>query len=199
MEDLERICDECEKHSSSCKWPKTKARLACTQCTDKCIRCKIDGILVLNRMLTQVGSSERQHLTTLEVLEMASETAEVRKTPKMSGREQAWWVMAHMLEDLVGEQARLQESAEWQEELLEELVSNTKVIVDMMDLFMWGEHFLRVLEMVRPERPEETELVVRRHRMMEKGKGPEKNLEVVSEGVLEKEPEASCDVEMTLQ
>jgi len=73
---------------------------------------------------------------TLEVLETASDMVEVQKTPKMSGREQAWWVMAHVLEDLVGEQARLRESAEWQEELLEELVSNTKVIADTMDLFM---------------------------------------------------------------
>src|SRR5882724_3708582 len=136
---------------------------------------------------------------TPEVLEMASNMAEVRKTPKTSGREQSQWAIAHALEDLVGEQARLWESTEWQEGLLEELVSNTRVIADVMDLFMWGEHFLRVLEMVRPERPEETELVVRRHRMMEKGKGLEKNLEVGSEGVPEKEPEASCDVEMNLQ
>ena len=117
----------------------------------------------------------------------------------MSGREQVWWAMAHMLQDLVGDQARLQESTEWQKELLEELVSNTKVIMDAMDLFTCGEHLLRVQEMGRLEGLEETELVVRRHRMMEKGKGPEKNLEVGSGGVPEKEPEASCDVEMTLQ
>ena len=53
--------------------------------------------------------------------------------------------------------------------------------------------------MGRPEGPEETVLVVRRHRIMEKGKGPEKIPEVGSEGVPEKELEASCDVEMTLQ
>ena len=116
---------------------------------------------------------------------------EVWKTPKMSGREQAWWAVAHALVDLVGEQVWLQESAEWQEELLEELMSNTKVIVDVMDLFMRGERFLRVQEMGRPEGPEETELVVRRHRMMEKGKG--------LEGIPEVEPEALCDIEMTLE
>ena len=99
--------------------------------------------------------------------------------------------MAHALEDLVREQALLRESAERQEELLEEMVSNTKVIVDAMDLFTQGEHFLRVQEMGRPEGPEETEMVVRRHRMM----GPEKE----PEDVPEVEPEASCDVEMTLQ
>ena len=60
--------------------------------------------------------------------------AEVRKTPKTSGREQAWWEMAHTLEDLVGEQVQLWESAERQERLLEELVSNTRVIVDAMDV-----------------------------------------------------------------
>jgi len=111
---------------------------------------------------------------TPEVLETASDTAEVWKTPKTSGREQVWWQMAHALEDLVGEQVRLQESAEWQEELLEELVSITKVIADTMDLFMHGECFLRVQEMGKLEGLEETELVVRRHRMMEKGKGQRK-------------------------
>src|SRR5882724_8560493 len=113
--------------------------------------------------------------------------------------------MAHVLGDLVGEQVRLWESVEWQEALMEELVSNTKVIADAMDLFTWGEHFLRVWEMGKPEGPEEAELVVRRHRRMGKGKGkePERNLEVapevVPENVPEAEPEASCDVEMTLQ
>jgi len=85
------------------------------------------------------------------------------------------------------------------------MVSNTKVIADVMDLFTRGEHFLRVQEMGRLEGPEEAELVVRRNRRMGKGKGkePEKNTEVapevVPESVLEVELEASCDVEMTLQ
>ena len=107
--------------------------------------------------------------------------------------------VAHALEDLVGEQARLRESAECQEELLEELVSNMKVIADVMDLFMQGECFLRVCEMGRLEGPEETEVMVRRHRMMEKGKEPEKNPEEIAEEVLEEEPEVNCDIEMTLQ
>ena len=81
-------------------------------------------------------------------------------------------------------------------------MSNTKVIMDVMDIFTRGEHFLRVWEMGRLEGPEESELVVRRHRRrMGKGKGKEleRNLEVVPEGVLEVEPEALGDVEMTLQ
>src|SRR5882724_7415024 len=142
---------------------------------------------------------------TLEILEMASETMEVQRTLKSSGREQAQWAIAHTLEDLVGEQVRLRESAERQEALMEEMVSNTKVITDVMDLFMWGEHFLRVREMGKLEGPEEAELVVRRHRKrMGKGKGkePERNPEVVPEvvleGVPEVVPEASMDVEMTL-
>ena len=83
---------------------------------------------------------------------------------------------------------------------------NTKVIVDAMDLFTWGENFLRVREMRKLEGPEESELVVRRHRrrvVKGKGKEPERNLEVVPEvvpeSVPEVEPEASGDVEMTLQ
>jgi len=42
---------------------------------------------------------------------------------EVSRREQAWWAMAHVLEDLVREQVLLRESAERQEELLEDLVS----------------------------------------------------------------------------
>ena len=125
-------------------------------------------------------------MTIPEILEMASEAAEVWKTPKSSGREQAQWEIAHALEDLVGEQAWLWDSVEWQEALLEEMVSNTKVIMDVMDLFTQGEWFLRLWEMGKLEGPEESELVVRRHRRrMGKGKG--------------KEPEAPCDVEMNLQ
>ena len=129
-------------------------------------------------------------MTTLEILETASETAEVRKTPKSSRREQARWAIAHALEDLAREQGLLRESAERKEELLEDLVSNTKIITDAMDLFMQGEHFLRVQEMGRPEGPEATKMVVRRHRMM-----GEEELERLPEV----EPEVSCDVEMTLQ
>ena len=133
-------------------------------------------------------------MTTPEILEMASEITEVRKTPKSSGREQVWWAIAHVLEDLVGEQARLWKSVEWQETLLEEMVSNTKVIVDVMDLFTWGEQFLRVQEMGKLEGLEVSELVVMRHRRrMGKGKGKEleRNLEMVPEGVPEVELEAS--------
>ena len=125
-------------------------------------------------------------MTTPEVLETTSDMAEVQKTPKLSGREQVQWEIAHVLEDLVGEQAWLRESAEQQEALLEEMVLNTKVIADAMDLFMQGERFLRVWEMGRLEGPEETELVVRRHRMrMGKGKELEKNPEVAPEVVPE--------------
>ena len=160
---------------------------------DKRIKCRIDGILVSNHAQRQMGPSlsKRQRMMTPEILEMVSETTEVRKAPKSSGREQAWWAMAHALEDLVREQGRIRESTERQEELLEELASNTKVIADAMDLFLRGECFMRVREMGRPEGPAESEMVVRRHRMM----GPEKE----PEDVLEEEPEASCDVEMTLQ
>jgi len=94
---------------------------------------------------------------------------------------------------------------ERQEALMEELVLNTKVIMDAMDLFTQGEYFLRVWEMGKLEGLEEAELVVKRHRRMGKGKGkelernPEVAPEVVPEGVPEVEPEASCDIEMTLQ
>src|SRR5882724_7376684 len=193
LEDPERICNECRKRLSSCQWPKMKARSACTQCADKRIKCKIDGIPVSNRAQRQMGPSlsKRRRMMTPEILETASETTEVRKTPKSSGREQARWAMAQALEYLVQEQGQIWASTEQQEELLEELASNTKVIADAMDLCLRGEHVVRVREMGRLEGPAESEMVVRRHRMM----GPEKE----PEDVPEEEPEASCDVEMTLQ
>jgi len=62
VEDPERICEECEKHSSSCKWPKTKAWSVCAQCTEKHIKCEIDGVPVSNRTLRRVGSSTQQEV-----------------------------------------------------------------------------------------------------------------------------------------
>src|SRR5882724_13059280 len=120
-----------------------KARSACTWCADKRIKCKIDGVPVSNRAQRQMGPSlsKRRHMMTPEILEMASKTAEVQKTPKSSGREQAQWEMAHALEDLVRDQVLLRESVERQETLMDELVSNTKVITDAMDLFTRGERF----------------------------------------------------------
>jgi len=113
-------------------------------------------------------------MTTPEILETASEMVEVRKTLKLSRREQVWWAIAHALEDLIKEQVQLRESVERQEVLMEEMVLNTKVIVDMMDLFTQGKHFLRVREMGQPEGLEEAELVVRRHRKGW-GRGKEKS------------------------
>ena len=85
-----------------------KARSACARCAEKCIKCKIDRVPVLNRMPRRVGSSnKRLCLMTPEVLETASDMAGVQKALKTSRREQVQWVMAHALEDLVGEQAWL--------------------------------------------------------------------------------------------
>src|SRR5882724_8756529 len=97
LEDPERICDECRKCSSSCLWPKMKARSACTRCADKHIKCKIDGVLVSNRAQRQMGPSlsKRRRMTTPEILEMVSETAEVRKTPNCpeGNRHGGQWLM----------------------------------------------------------------------------------------------------------
>jgi len=61
-------------------------------------------------------------------------------------REQVWWAMAHALRPGAGAVVATG-SAAWQEELLEDLVSNMKVIADAMDLFIRGERFLSVREM----------------------------------------------------
>jgi len=70
-----------------------------------------------------------------------------------------------------------------------------------MELFIWGEHFLRTWEMGKLEGPEEVESVLRRcHRRWGTG-SKEKELELEPEVVLEKMPAAvpEVDVEMTLQ
>jgi len=76
----------------------------------------------------------------------------------------------HALEQLVGEQAgfheemvRIWESSERTEGILQELVEQTKASSDAMELFMWGEHFLRTWEMGKLEGSEEAESVLRRH------------------------------------
>ena len=53
------------------------------------------------------------------------------------------WMIAHTLEDLAGEQVRLQESWERQEELLQELFDQTKSGSDLLELFTWRKQFLR--------------------------------------------------------
>ena len=60
--------------------------------------------------------------------------------------------------------AGLQESSKRLEELLQELVNQTKASSDSMELFMQGEHFLMIHEMGKLEGPEEAEQVLRRHR-----------------------------------
>ena len=73
--------------------------------------------------------------------------------------------------------------------------------MDVMELFVQGEHFLRTWEMGKPEGSEEAESVLRRHHRRwtgsrEKEMEPEQELEVALEVALEAMPE--MDVEMNL-
>ena len=49
------------------------------------------------------------------------------------------------------------------EDILQELVNQTKASLDVMELFTCGEHFLRSQEMGKLEGQEEVESVQRRH------------------------------------
>jgi|SRR5882724_2250658 len=95
--------------------------------------------------------------------------------------------------------AMIQESSERQEEILKDLVNQTNSSSDAMELFMQGEHFLRVWDMGNPEGPEEVENVLRRNRRRlgtgskDRQKEPERQQEMILEAV----PDA--DVDMTLQ
>ena len=82
----------------------------------------------------------------------------VQKTPKGSTKEQLLWRIVCALEQLVGEQAgfrkevaRIWESSERMEGILQELVNQTKASSDVMELFVWGEQFLRTQEMGKLE------------------------------------------------
>jgi len=94
----------------------------------------------------------------------------VQKMPKGSTKEQSLWRIVHVLEQLVGEQAgfheemaRIWESSERIEGVLQELVAQTKASLDAMELFVCGEHFLRTQEMGKPAGSEEAKSVLRRH------------------------------------
>jgi len=106
------------------------------------------------------------------------------------------------VEHLVGEQVGIREELVWiwelserWEDILQNLVDQTKASIDTMELFSQGECFLRVGEMGKLEALEEVENVLRRHRRRlgtgSKEKEPEKDLE--------RDPEVVPDVEMTLQ
>src|SRR5882724_4374488 len=121
----------------------------------------------------------------------------VQKMPKESSKEQSLWRIVHVLEQLVGEQAsfcemmaRIWESSERMEGILQKLVDQTKASSDAMELFVWGEHFLRTWEMGKPEGSEEVESVLRRHHRQwtesrEKEMEPERELEVAMGVALE--------------
>jgi len=120
----------------------------------------------------------------------------VQKTPNGSAKEQLLWRVVHALEQLVEEQVSfceeivgIWESSERTENILQELVNQTKASSDMMELFMQGECFLRTWEMGKLEGSEEAESVLRRHHRKWTG-SREKEME------LEQEPEVAMEREL---
>ena len=91
-------------------------------------------------------------------------------------------------------------SERW-EELLQDLVNPTKASSNMMELFTWGEHLLRVQEMGKLEGLEEVENVLKRHRRRWGTRSEEKEPERNPERNLERSPEVvpEADVELALQ
>ena len=146
-----------------------------------------------------------------EVFESRSEKVWVWKAP-MGGMEKALWAVVCTVEGLVSGQATLQKelielqnSSLRSEDHFELLSNNLKSIVDLVELFTCGEHYLRVWEMGRPEVPKGLEYIPRKTRqrlgsfeqqgrdpIREPEKEPEVEPEVETEVVL-------VDVEMTLQ
>jgi len=77
------------------------------------------------------------------VLELEGDVVVVWKMPKGSNMEQRLWRIAHALEQLVGEQVGFWEEMAWiwesferMEDILQDLVNQTKASLDMMELFM---------------------------------------------------------------
>ena len=87
---------------------------------------------------------------------------------------------------------RIQESSKRTEDILQGLVDQTKASSDTMEQFVWGEHFLRIQEIGKPEGQEEVESVLRRHQRSLGTGSRETELERELEVVLD------ADVEMTL-
>ena len=76
------------------------------------------------------------------MLESEVDVIVVWKMPKGSNKEQALWRIAYALEQLEGEHAgfqeemaQIQESSERMEDILQDLVDQTKASSDMMELF----------------------------------------------------------------
>ena len=87
--------------------------------------------------------------------------------------------------------------SERQEDVLQDLVDQTKASSNMLELFTQGECFLRICEMGKLEGQEEVESVLRRHRRRLGTGSREKELERDLEGDLGVVPEVYVD--MTLQ
>jgi len=91
---------------------------------------------------TRTSLSKKCQVAMPEILESGSDTMRVWKTPKGSWKEQVLWKIAHVLEQLVGEQMGIWEEmvmiwefSERQEDILQDLVDQTKALSDAMELF----------------------------------------------------------------
>ena len=92
-----------------CKWPSKIIQESCARCMDKHIKF-MKGNVSMSQWAPQkhAGSpSKRSHLTMLEVLETDSDVGKVRRPTLMEG-DQASWVIACMLGDLVEVQEGIQ-------------------------------------------------------------------------------------------
>src|SRR5882724_315557 len=111
MENPEQTCDECWRWGQVCMWPSRNRQKACVQCTGKHIKCRQDGESVTRHAPQRNGTSpnKRHQITILEILELEGDIVVVQKMPKGSAKEQSLWRIAHVLEQLVGEQASFHE------------------------------------------------------------------------------------------
>jgi len=75
------------------------------------------------------------------------------------------WAIANSLEQsgIWEELVRIWESSERMEDVLQDLVDQIKASLDTMEVFAWGEHFLRIWDMGKLEGKEEVESMLRRH------------------------------------
>src|SRR5882672_8977997 len=217
------ICNECRRRGAPCSWPMGRKK-ACIGCAACHVTCMVGKESVTHWAPRRVGGlpGKRRKVSRPEILDSPeSEEGDSMEWSSvgagsqlgMSNRDRAAWSLAWevgrlwelserteaLLQSLVEDRAEKWKSERRQEKLMQDLIDQVKSGADSLELFAWGDHFLRTREMGKLEGAEvETELRPCRRKLIfeGKGKGKERDQGERPENNLEAEGQ---HVEMTLQ
>src|SRR6266481_3883853 len=206
------MCDRCEQLGLTCEWPKGKERRVCVQCTKRWVKCRVAGTGVSNRADKAIALPRKKARVVLKATiesedsssegdRSSSSAARVVEPPVgTTGMERAIWALASSVKKLAEAQVEatrvLSEEMEGIREVTKECVEGVWAMgqevgntAAMVELFTWGERFLRICEMGPPKEIGHEVGVRRRNSRelglcgfnLEEGKGKGKEKEVASE------------------